>query len=572
MPVPEPSQQAMLILGIQRNIVLPVKATFAAVVLYYLFYSHWLDVPTREAALEFLQGFFIFYIFFNAFAAVLLVLKRFPHKLVPWVVFTVGLLDGVLLAGLTVETGGFGSNFFWVFPGLIVLNALSIPLAAPQIVLNLSLCAFYLAAGVLNISLGEELSMGPLPAHQNWLITKDDISDLKSFAGQLRQTNALSRYLSGQLSTLTWDLLTNYNGVTNSRLQQYVADDVNRIIQHEPIYSPERFADKALSLATSNLLTQSQTRTNDFVRLNRMLLCDAFPREIAHPRRPAFMEDAQTPVNELPTAEDAEFFVLKLIILLLLTGSCYGLQLLSFRQRLSDEEARKSAARNDELRAAGRLAAEIAHQLKNPLGIINNAAFSLRRGLKDVKGDYSLQLEIIREEIERSDRIITQLMGYAQLSEGRVEKLVLTEELDRAAGEVFPPGTTYEIKLHRHYGPDLPGLLMQRNHFSVVLVNLLQNAREALSGRGNIHIYARTQDEDAVEIAIVDDGPGIAADKVDKVFEAYFTSKEKGTGLGLAIVKHNVELYGGTIWVESELGKGARFVISFPAKTLIKAV
>ena len=74
-----------------------------------------------------------------------------------------------------------------------------------------------------------------------------------------------------------------------------------------------------------------------------------------------------------------------------------------------------------------------------------------------------------------------------------------------------------------------------------------------------------------MEVVIADDGPGIAPDKVNKVFEAYYTSKEKGTGLGLAIVKHNVELYGGAVWVESELGKGARFIISFPAKTLIKA-
>jgi signal transduction histidine kinase len=68
-----------------------------------------------------------------------------------------------------------------------------------------------------------------------------------------------------------------------------------------------------------------------------------------------------------------------------------------------------------------------------------------------------------------------------------------------------------------------------------------------------------------------DDGPGIAVDKLDRIFEAYFTSKKKGTGLGLAIVKHNVELYGGTVRVESELGKGARFILLFPEKTFIKA-
>ncbi len=111
---------------------------------------------------------------------------------------------------------------------------------------------------------------------------------------------------------------------------------------------------------------------------------------------------------------------------------------------------------------------------------------------------------------------------------------------------------------------------MQRSHLSVVLVNLLQNAREALDGQGNI--YRRRPlpaTANTLEIMVGDDGPGIAADKLDKIFEAYVTTKDKGTGLGLAIVKHNVELYGGTVRVESELGKGARFILLFPAKTFI---
>ena len=73
-----------------------------------------------------------------------------------------------------------------------------------------------------------------------------------------------------------------------------------------------------------------------------------------------------------------------------------------------------------------------------------------------------------------------------------------------------------------------------------------------------------------VEVTIRDDGPGIPADKQEKIFEAYYTTKEKGTGLGLATVKHNVELYGGSVRVESGLGKGARFILVFPAKALIK--
>jgi signal transduction histidine kinase len=69
---------------------------------------------------------------------------------------------------------------------------------------------------------------------------------------------------------------------------------------------------------------------------------------------------------------------------------------------------------------------------------------------------------------------------------------------------------------------------------------------------------------------LADDGPGIAPDKLERIFEAYFTTKEKGTGLGLAIVKHNVELYGGSVCVESALGNGAKFTVVFPAKALPK--
>jgi signal transduction histidine kinase len=595
MPIPEPSDQAARILSIQRNIVLPVKLMLLGVVFYYLFIfsRHLFDVSTTSShdnvlsvqavVVETLQNFFVFYLVFNAVAAVLLILRRFPPRFVPWVVFTVGLVDGLLLAGLTAQTGGFYSQLFWVFPGLIIVNALSIPLAAPQIVLNLSLCACYLAAGIINISLSEPEMPPSLTSRPALKFSKDDIVNLRPLALRLEgwsNTDALSRYLGSQLSSPTHYLLTYYLTNTNSQAEsswhpdrasdlgeQALAADLNEIITNGPLYDPKRFAGMALSKDTSNLLAHGYTPTN-LMRINRALLFDAYPHDMKP--RSGFMETTTTLIQVPATEAETESFILRLIILLLLTASCYGVQLLSFRQKLSEEEVRKSTARNDELRAAGRLAAEIAHQLKNPLGIINNAAFSLHRGLKEGRNDFKLQIGIIREEIERSDHIITQLMGYAQLSEGRVEKLDLREELERAVVEVFPPGTNYQIQIQRHYGANLPGLLMQKSHFSVVLVNLLQNAREALNEQGVIHLHARPPDENSVEIIIADEGPGIAPDKVDKVFEAYFTTKDKGTGLGLAIVKHNVELYGGMVWVESELGKGTRFVIEFPAKTLIK--
>jgi signal transduction histidine kinase len=267
---------------------------------------------------------------------------------------------------------------------------------------------------------------------------------------------------------------------------------------------------------------------------------------------------------------DTQYLLMRIFLLLLMTACGYGVQVLFDKQRRADEEAREFSLRQEQLRSAGRLAAEIAHQIKNPLGIINNAAFTLQRTVKEGKGTITQQIRIIREEVERSDRIITELIGYAQLAEGRVEKLNVVEVLDAAIEQVFPPAAKFQIDVKRDYGSALPPLLVQRGHLSEIFVNLLQNAREALQGQGTIEISAHYIENYSVMVTISDDGAGIPPEIQQKVFEPYFTTKEKGTGLGLAIVKHNVETYGGSVKVESELGKGTRFTLIFPGRTLMK--
>ena len=264
-------------------------------------------------------------------------------------------------------------------------------------------------------------------------------------------------------------------------------------------------------------------------------------------------------------------FALRLAVLLLTAVCCSGLELLLERQRLAAEEAGEFAARENQLHSAGRLAAEFAHQIKNPLAVINNAAFSLQRALRENKNSAAQQIEIIQEEVARADKVITQIMGYAQLSEGRVEKLDVVEELDRAIAQVFPPAVPSENKNpSRIMAAHFRRLLMQRGHLSEILANLLQNAREALGDEGNIFVAADYHRDYSVEISVRDDGPGIPPDKMERIFEPYYTTKEKGSGIGLAIVKHNAELYGGTVRVESKLGQGAEFILIFPAKALMK--
>jgi signal transduction histidine kinase len=286
----------------------------------------------------------------------------------------------------------------------------------------------------------------------------------------------------------------------------------------------------------------------------------------------AAVSNPADPVGHLlDVAEDpTEPLVLRSVLLVLMTVCCYAVQVLLERQRQALQQAREFAVREGQLQSAGRLAAEIAHQIKNPLAIISNAAFSVQRALRE-GGDATEQIRIIQEEVERSDRIITQVMGYAQLSEGRVEKLEVVQELERAIDLVFPDGAENLPRLERRFGAGFPPLLMQPRHLQDILLNLLQNAREAVDGpSGRVTVEAETLPDYTVRISIGDSGPGIAPELQNRVFEPYFTTKEKGTGLGLATVRHNVELYGGTVRLESGLGQGARFIVSFPAIITVK--
>lgn len=335
------------------------------------------------------------------------------------------------------------------------------------------------------------------------------------------------------------------------------------------------------SQLTLNLCVSSCFAVAGFlaIGLNAQIQEEMFGRPVPHVRGATnYGERIQLPVvmpeeSYLMGMEgegEAEAVLIRWLTLALAAVWLYAVQVLLEKQRLAAEETLEFSARESQLRSAGRLAAEFAHQIKNPLAIINNAVFSLERSLKTGKGSPQTNLRIITEEVERADRIITQVMGYAELTEGRVEKLDLVNEVERAVAAVFPHGLTpsLPVKLELH-GP-FPPMLMQRRHLSEIFINLLQNAREALGAKGAIAVSGRVRPDLAVQVTVSDDGPGIPPDKLPRIFEAYYTTKSRGTGLGLAIVKNNVELYGGSVRAESELGKGTRFTLVFPAKAALQ--
>lgn len=265
-----------------------------------------------------------------------------------------------------------------------------------------------------------------------------------------------------------------------------------------------------------------------------------------------------------------EPFLLRIFLLVLLGGVCFSLQVLLDRERERQSEGAEYALRREQMRTAGRLAAEIAHQLKNPLGIINNAAYTLQRLSVGADDGGRSSLQIIRDEVERSDRILTDLIGFAQLAEGHVERLDVVEELEAAIERVFPAGSGFGTRVERNYLPPTPVLMLSRRSLGEIFDNLLKNARDVLGGGGSVRVTAKYGPEFDVEVTVEDDGPGVPPENRERIFEAYFTTKPGGTGLGLAIVKQNVEMFGGRVAVESGVGKGTRFLLSFPGLTTLK--
>ena len=492
---PAAAQLMDRIATLERDILLPIKVAAITMLLYSFYFNRaWIvrkELGALEIAVEATQYLLWLYIAMNAVVAGLLLgMRRVPLPLVQWAVFAMSLVDGIFLSALVALTGGYDSILYWLFLALIVRGAVSVPRATSQILLNLTLTACYVMAGVINI-----------------YVVRTLVDEARFNAANL----ATPHFVQG----------------TNGRPGS--------------LKPPAKPGDAAIA--------ESPPRT----AISPADMAEESSRENLGPYGPP---------DNLP-----QTLTLRLALLLLMTVCCYGVQVLLERQRRAVEEAGEFAMREGQLRSAGRVAAEFTHQIKNPLAIINNAAFSLQRALKQGKAISVEQIQIIQEEVEHSDRIITQIMGYAQLSEGHVEKLNLVEELDHAIAQVFPPAAGYPVRVHCEYlTTEFPPMFMQRRHLLDTFVNLLQNAREALGDKGgDIFVSAQCDADYSVEVTIRDDGPGIPPEKQERIFEAYYTTKEKGTGLGLATVKHNVELYGGTVRVESDLGKGARFALVFPA-------
>jgi len=226
------------------------------------------------------------------------------------------------------------------------------------------------------------------------------------------------------------------------------------------------------------------------------------------------------------------------------------------------ESGRARLAASERVAAWREVARALAHELKNPLTPIAMSVELLRdaRGRPDFGEILDESTRAIGEEVRRLRRIVDEFSRFARLPAPALTA-VPAGELAEALLALYPapPG----VELVRAVEPGLPAVQADRDQILQVLLNLVQNALEAMPQGGRLELSARRV-VDGVVFEVADDGPGIPADLLPRIFEPYVTTKAGGTGLGLAIAERIVVEHGGRIEASSPPGQGARFTVRLP--------
>ena len=224
----------------------------------------------------------------------------------------------------------------------------------------------------------------------------------------------------------------------------------------------------------------------------------------------------------------------------------------------------------ERLSAVGRVTAQVAHEIRNPLTAIGGFARNLARKLphNEPLAGYA---KIIVEEVDRLESLLTQLLGYTR----RPQQQWTSVSLNRLAGQVADM-LHDELRLARvtvtlDLDPQLPLLSLQQEHIEQVLINLIRNAKQAMADTGGTLLISSRCEHAAVCLEVADNGPGIPEHVMPNLFSGFFTTKPDGAGLGLSICKQIMQEHGGDIRVTSSADTGAVFTLAFPLPTAHEA-
>ncbi len=239
-----------------------------------------------------------------------------------------------------------------------------------------------------------------------------------------------------------------------------------------------------------------------------------------------------------------------------------------FEDVTNEVQMKEEVERVSKLAETGHLAANIAHELRNPLSSIKGAAQLLRRGLpEDALQEHGEFLDMIVQEVNGLDRIATEFLEFSRVTPPEMRPVQVGAVLSRLLQFMSAYLDDQDVRVVLDIEDGLPDLFLDRAQIEQAVKNIVINAVQAMPRGGTLTVRAcRSPQAESVDIDFTDTGVGIPAAKMDKICAPFFTTKTKGTGLGLAIVRKIVETHGGRLVIRSRPGEGSTFTFQLPVQ------
>ncbi|MFJ5963662.1 PAS domain S-box protein [Bacillus sp. NPDC093026] len=241
----------------------------------------------------------------------------------------------------------------------------------------------------------------------------------------------------------------------------------------------------------------------------------------------------------------------------------HNMNLAIFRDVTERKELEERVRKSDTLHVVGELAAGIAHEIRNPMTALKGF-IQLLKG--NIEGEYSLYFNVITSELKRIESIITEFLILAKPQAIVYEEKNVVQIMKDTMDLLHAQANLGNVQMHLNVLGEIPLIYCEQNQLKQVFINILKNAIEVMPQKGNVYVSIKRKGEDHIVISLRDEGCGMAEDKLKRLGEPFYTTKERGTGLGLMVSYKIIEEHQGTIEVESEEGVGTVFHLTLPLR------